>query len=258
MVGAPLVYVRRPHVEGHRRDLEEEPDQQESHADDEQRGPLGGEQRRRQLGKGHLARRAVKQGDAVEEEARREGPEQEVLERALVGRRLLANQPGEHVETDGHRLQPDEQRDEAARAGEGHHARHGEQNQRVNLPVVVPDALQVRHRECEAADGARQNDEVGDGRRPAPVEVPGKGDQLGIKANSLQTQGDEHSDARQPRNARMVILERIPQHHGDAHGSHDQDRERGEKVSSELVVHEESCGLKAVGASTCSQPTAHR
>ena len=40
--GSPFVDVRRPHVEGHGRDLEAEPDGQEGHSEDEQeRRPLG-------------------------------------------------------------------------------------------------------------------------------------------------------------------------------------------------------------------------
>ncbi len=95
--------------------LEEEAHQQQRDAGQEEAVLSRRGERRRQLGELHRARRAVHQREAVEEEAGREGAEQEVLQRALVGRALLAHQPGEHVETDRHRLEPDEERDEAAR-----------------------------------------------------------------------------------------------------------------------------------------------
>ena len=86
-VGDAVVHVRRPHVERHRRDLEAEPDQQEAEPErgHERQRPAG--ELRADQGQVRGAGRAVDQGDAVEQEARGERADQEVLERRFGGER---------------------------------------------------------------------------------------------------------------------------------------------------------------------------
>ena len=85
----------------------------------------------------HRAGVAVDQRDAVEEEARGEGAEEEVLHR-----RLLAQQPAppreaaQQVERQRQHLEGDEHREQVTGRGEEHHAADREQQQRVDLGVV--------------------------------------------------------------------------------------------------------------------------
>jgi hypothetical protein len=82
-------------VERHRRDLEAETDQQQADGGERQRALLGGERAelhrdRRQRGG---AEGAERHGDAEQQEAGREGAEQEVLERRLAGAQLGRQMP---------------------------------------------------------------------------------------------------------------------------------------------------------------------
>jgi hypothetical protein len=68
-------------VEGHRSDLEEQADREQAGPGEKQRVAAGlGADRVGDAGEGHRARVPVEQGHAVQEERRREGSEQEVLE----------------------------------------------------------------------------------------------------------------------------------------------------------------------------------
>ena len=76
-----LVDVRGPHVEWHGRNLEAEADEQQT--EPRQEDPVGSDDVRAQVGRdlGEVGRpcRAINQGDAVDEDGRREGAEDEVL-----------------------------------------------------------------------------------------------------------------------------------------------------------------------------------
>jgi hypothetical protein len=84
--------------------------------------------------------RAVDERDAVQQEARREGAEQEVLERGLGALRAAAVEARQHVHGERHDLDAEEDHHEVARGGEQHHARGREAAQHVGLGDGCPRA----------------------------------------------------------------------------------------------------------------------
>ncbi len=238
VVGAPW-YTSGVHMwNGTALTLKKKPTSSSADAGQEQARPPGLGDARGQLVEQHRARRAVQQRDAVEEEAGREGAQQEVLQRALVRRRLLADEPGQDVEADRHRLQPDEQRDQAAGRGQRHHARRGEQDERVHLAVVPTQAREVRDRERDAGDGAEQDDEVRDGGRAADEHLPVERRPGVADGQRLPDARERHPDARDPGDRRVVVAEAVEQHHEHAEGGDQQDGAGGGEVGEERVVHE--------------------
>ena len=122
------------------------------------------------------AGRAVDQGDAVEQEARGERPDQEVLERRLGGERVDAVVAGQDVHRHRHHLEAQEQDDEVLRPAQEHHAGGGQEDQRIVLGRQQLLALQVAEREQDGRAGGEQRD-----RRPprsgtdrAPPSGPGR------------------------------------------------------------------------------------
>ena len=167
--GGALVGVGRPALERRGTDLEEQADGQHAHADQQQRAVAevvadrlvdGGEL--------HRAGEAVDQGDAVEEEAGREGAEQEVLERRLLAQQPPApGQPAEQVERQREDLERDEHRQQVVGRREQHHAADGEHQERVDLGVV-----EAGGRGLALGLGARQRSGLTGERGDPALEVP--------------------------------------------------------------------------------------
>ncbi|SCD30840.1 hypothetical protein GA0115236_10067 [Streptomyces sp. IgraMP-1] len=141
-----LVDVGRPHVERDGADLEEQPHQDQGHADQEQRvvahrlseDRVVADQRAvydvGDHGVRDGARVAVEQGDAEEEEGGGEGAEEEVLDRRLLRHEPPAAGQGAHqVEREGEDLQRDEEGQQVVGGGEDDHAADREEHQREDL-----------------------------------------------------------------------------------------------------------------------------
>ena len=82
---------------------------------------------------------AVNQGQPVEENTRRDRAQDDVFEGGLVGLRVAAQVTGQHVEGQGLQFQPHVDDQQVAAGSHDHHARQGEQDERVIFPFC--DAL---------------------------------------------------------------------------------------------------------------------
>ncbi len=81
---------------------------------------------------------AVEQRRAVEEEARGEGAEQEVLERGLLAQQATATgEAAQQVEREREHLEADEHRQQVVGRGEQHHPEDREHHERVDLGVLA-------------------------------------------------------------------------------------------------------------------------
>ena len=121
-----VVDIRRPHVERDGGDLETEPNEQQRDADEEQRTTGDRSTLRQRALSDRLEvrgpRRAIHESDTIEQERRREGAKQEVLERTLGGANAPSIDAGERVHGDRHQLDTEEHDHEVARRREQHHA----------------------------------------------------------------------------------------------------------------------------------------
>ena len=96
---------------------------------------------------------AVDQRDAVEEEAGREGAEQEVLQRRLLAEQpAAAGQPAQQVERQREHLERHEHRQQVVGRREQHHAADREHHQREDLGVLEAPGRRLAARpRCRAA-----------------------------------------------------------------------------------------------------------
>ena len=122
-----FVDVRRPHVERHGRDLEAEAGEQEDQAEHE--ADIRGRRGRRDAGEADRAGEAVDQRGAVEQHARGQRAEHEVLQ-AGFGRLGVVAVRGRHdVERERHQFEAEIERDQVAGRDQHHHAERREQHQ---------------------------------------------------------------------------------------------------------------------------------
>ena len=162
-----LVDVGRPGLERHGADLEEQPDGQHAHAD-EQQGLVGGVVADGvvDLAEVHRAGVAVDERHAVEEEAGGEGTEHEVLERGLLAQQPApTGEAAQQVQRQRQHLERDEHRQQVARRREQHHAEDREQQQRVDLGVLEAGGAAL-------GLGPRQRGGLAGERRHPAVELP--------------------------------------------------------------------------------------
>ena len=215
-------------MEGHGRRLEPEPDQEQRQAREDHWLPGGTRrgQRRpepRQVGR---PRRAVEQRDPVEEEAAREGAEQEVLQC-----RLVAGGPGpegtsEHIERQRHELEGEEDHQEIRPRRHQHHANGGEQDQGVVLPRLHAEVREIPDGQEQHQDGGYPDDDVEEegeavhdqhpleARRGALPEEQGHPHR---SAHTEHTRGGEDARSGAPRR-------RVKEQAGEARHGRDQDR----------------------------------
>ena len=163
--GRAFVHVRRPLVERHQRDLEEQAggDGGDRQEDEDLAGAvhsllergaqhveIGARQHQghahRPANVGHRAD-AVEQREAVGQQAGAERAQQQILHGGFVGAALAAQEARQDVEADGHGLEAQELDDQVVAGGHEHHADGGEQQQRVVFAVMLVFDLQVAHRE---------------------------------------------------------------------------------------------------------------
>ena len=224
-------------MEGHGGDLEAEPDEQEHQADQQhavgQEHVLG--QEGRDAGEVGRPRGAVDEGDAVEEEGRREGAEHEVLEPRLLGLGAVALHGGHDVGRDRQDLEAEEDHDEVVGHGHDQPAGGGQEHEDVVLgPVqLLPAQVRVadqRGQDHRAADDHGQEhrelvdgDRAGDGRRGALVadavpQVDGRADAAG---------GGEHRERGVEAPEQVVLHQRGEEDEQDgADGQDDQGQQR--------------------------------
>ena len=122
-----LIDVGRPHMERHRRDLEAEPGEQEHQAEHEAdaAGLRGG----RDAGKADGAGEAIDQRGAVQQHARRQRAQHEILQAGFGRLRIIAVARGDHVERERHQLEPEIEHDQVAGRDQHHHAERRKQHQ---------------------------------------------------------------------------------------------------------------------------------
>ena len=90
---------------------------------------------------------AIDEADAVEQQGRCEGTQQEVLDRRLIRDGLVARDPDQHVGAQRHELQPQvEDQEIDGRCGQ-HHSGRGQQEQRMVLGGPNALRIEVPHRE---------------------------------------------------------------------------------------------------------------
>ncbi len=135
--GRSLIGIRRPHVKGHGRDLEQHADKQEVHTNDEKRVARRLARARRDPGVRHLATcGAVDQGRTVHQEPGSERSQQQVLERALGPGGLATPTRHQQIGRQRHGFDADQQREQVRGVNHCHHARGGEEHQRMGLAVL--------------------------------------------------------------------------------------------------------------------------
>ena len=214
------------------------------------------------------AGRAIDQRDAVEQETRRERPDQEILERRLGRERVRPVEAGEHVDRDRHHLEPEKQDDEVLRPAEEHHAGGREQHERVVLRRQQPLPLEVPEREENRGARAEQRD--GGHAVAERIERHHLGQAVGRGAahpERCERGGAEH-DAREAEPAREAAVRRplmTPAHDQENHegpaGQDDlrQQREGHAPRSAEVdAVHRppsDNCALDRSAAPAVVGPT---
>ena len=152
-----LVDVRRPHVERHRRNLEAEAREQEHQPEHQPDAALP--RGLGDAGERHVAGEAVDQRAAVQQHARRQRAEHEILQPGLRRTHVVAVRRGDHVERKAHQLEAEIERDQVAGRDQHAHAGGREQDQdRVfEGPLVLLRLIVERHDDgeggaCEGQD----------------------------------------------------------------------------------------------------------
>ena len=231
-------------MEGHRRDLEGDADEEE-HEPDSEADVVGHRPRLGDLGDhGEVDRagEAVDERAAVEQHAGRKRSQHEILEAGLAGADVVALDGGDDVERQALQLDAEEERDEVAGRDHQHHAESGEQQEHRVLEAQQLGAGEIaeRHDENERRAGEHQElHEAGEGI----------GDERAFKqARALrgsgreQDRGGEHNEDRDHMRGEIAALgapaER-PEHeqHHCAHGEDDLGQHR--RILRELL-HERS------------------
>ena len=138
--GCALIDVGHPRVERHRTDLEQQGDRHQSEAEEHQgfvtRTGVDG---RCDPGEAQGAGVAVQQSHAVEEECRREGTQQEVLQRGFLGEQPAPpGQAAHQIQRQREHLERDEHGQQVTGCGKQQHAADGEHGQREHLGLCDP------------------------------------------------------------------------------------------------------------------------
>ncbi len=152
-----FVDVGRPHVEGRGGDLEGQAAKQEHQAEQDP-GVGAGVHRSGDVGEVCRAGEAVDQRGAVEQQARGQRPQHEILQAGLGGLGVVAAQGGQDVLGQGLQLDADVERDQIARGDHHAHAdrRQHDQDRELELGIIArrqpPVAQQHPHR-AHGVDG---------------------------------------------------------------------------------------------------------
>ncbi len=201
------------------RDLEAEPDREQSHAEQDQRirtQAIGAHGRgdERQVGQ---AGPAVDQRDTEQEECARERAQQEILDGTLAGAEVPAVRAGEHVDRHGHQLEADEDHHQVARSGEHHHPDGGQQHQHVQLAEPQVRLVEVARRDQHEESRAEQQDEIHEHAERIERNDPGRAGILERQQPAVRGAREQQADQRQAGNPRAgwlaaaALLENIEQ-----------------------------------------------
>ncbi len=242
--GGTLVDVGRPGVERHRRHLEAEADDQQHDAAEQQQvvaEGVGGEEvgDLDQVGR---ARGAVAEGDAVQEERRREATQHEVLDGGLARADPAGVHAGEDVDRDGQDLEAEEHHDEVVGRSHDHATRRRQEHEHEGLDPVEALTLDVAVEEQRAQDhrgadgeGGEQGepvdtDRAGDGREgPGPGVVPEHPVPLGDGADA-GGEADEGGERPVAAHGRAALQQRATDQQHDRPADEDQDGQDREVV----------------------------
>ncbi|GCC45278.1 hypothetical protein chiPu_0029552, partial [Chiloscyllium punctatum] len=140
-----LIDVGRPHVERHRRDLEAEPGEQEHQAEHDADAAGGGGGR--DAGERDRAGETVDQRSTVQQHARRQRAEHEILQAGLARLGIVALAGGNDIERKAHQLEAEVERDQVAGRDQYHHAERREQHQDRELEGTARRLGQVLGRQ---------------------------------------------------------------------------------------------------------------
>ncbi len=159
----PLVGVGRPHVERHRRHLEEHA---EGHQDDSKRQhrvevrACDGRQRRLDRCQIQGAERSVDQRHPVEQDGRRGRSEHEVLDRALVALVLELEVADQDVDRQRHQFEADVEAGEVGSGSHHEHADGGKEDQGDVLTPAVARTLEITRRHQNGQGPGKQNQQL--------------------------------------------------------------------------------------------------
>ncbi len=193
-VGAPSYTSGRPHVEGRRRDLEEHAAADEDDPDDEEDGRLRRREGRRDARERERSRGAVDERDPVDEDARRERSEDEVLRGRLEGLRLALEIAREDVLRERHQLERDHDRGEVRSGGHEEHADRRKEDQAVVLAARVGRHADESQREQDRHDPDHE-DRIALKYRPKRS-IDEHAAECGSRKRSRQPRGHEQQEAR--------------------------------------------------------------
>ena len=154
-------------MEGNRRDLEGEPHDDQTQAD--QRHRTGGIEGSTNGIEGRGPDGAVEERHAVEHHRTRKGADHEVFEGRFVASQLPAVETREHIDGKAHEFEAQEHGQEVDRRHHQHHSRRRQQNQGVELPVVDSELGEIGDGQGAGQEG-RQSDRRRDqsGKRVQP------------------------------------------------------------------------------------------
>jgi hypothetical protein len=139
--------------------LEQQADDQEGQAEHEQDVRAAAHGPGPDVAEPHAADGAVDQGQAVEEEGRRERAQQEVLDgRLLREQPPAAGQAADEVQRETEHLERDEHDEQVVGGDEQHHAADGERGQRVDLGLHPLGGEQLVVARAPGRDGGRRHE----------------------------------------------------------------------------------------------------
>ena len=141
-----FIDVGRPHVERHGGDLEGKAGQHEDQAEHQAELALAAPERRGDLMEAGVAGVAVDQRDAVEQHARGQRAEDEVLEAGLGGTQVVAVDRGKHIDRQRLQLEAEIEADHAVGRNHQHHAERAQQDQHRIFELVEALGLGEAHR----------------------------------------------------------------------------------------------------------------
>ena len=146
--GRALVDIRRPHMERHGRNLEGQAGDDQHDADDNAHGRntagrLG--QHRSDIDECRRAGEAIDHGGAIEQHARGQRAEDEVLHAGFGRTQIVPAEGGDHIERQALQFQAEIERDQVVRRQHQQHADGRQQHQNGKLEAAHPLALDIVH-----------------------------------------------------------------------------------------------------------------
>ena len=229
-----LVDVRRPHVERHRRDLEAEAGEQEHQAEDQADAALP--RRLGDAGKRHVAGEAVDQRAAVEQHARRQRAEHEILQAGLGRAHGIAVRGRDHVERETHQFEPEIERDQVAGRDQHAHADGREQDQHGVFELLLPLGREIVERHDDGEGRADVGQDLQEAREVVDHEAAAEDPcRSGCRRRS-NGRGDQQHDRAEIDDLRAALA--VGAEHQQRHGAdrqHDFRQSLGQRANGDGV-----------------------